>query len=144
MNRLKLLKKLIFVGSFILSLSACTVMTPPPKTIADNANYVRYKKAAEAGDVNAELQLAYLYSNGLEVEKDLKKAYEWTEKAAKQGLAKAQYALAVSLHNGEGVKRDYNQSLYWLEQAANQGYEPAKQRLLIANQLAFENLPVKK
>jgi TPR repeat protein len=42
-------------------------------------------KAAEQGDVKAQLSLSYRYDKGIDVDKDDAKSAYWAEKAAEQG-----------------------------------------------------------
>ena len=58
-----------------------------------------YTKAAEAGNMKAQLLLAYCYYTGYEI-RDYVKAAEWFRKAAAQGDADAQKYLAILKQNG--------------------------------------------
>ena len=82
-----------------------------------NINSVR--KRAEAGDPAAQRNLGFRYSRGVDVEKDEKKAFEWTKKAAEQGDAKAMFNLANAYANGDGVEKDKEKAVKWYRRAAN-------------------------
>ena len=81
-----------------------------------NINSVR--KRAEAGDPAAQRNLGFRYSHGVDVEKDEKKAFEWTKKAAEQGDGKAMFNLANDYANGDGVAKDKEKAITWYRKAA--------------------------
>ena len=59
--------------------------------IEANKDFCQYQKAAESGHIEAQNNLGYCYQNGIGVEKNEVKAFEWYEKSAKQGDSNAQY-----------------------------------------------------
>ena len=73
-----------------------------------------YRKAAEQGDVDAQLALGDMYSDGRGVEKDFKGAAKWYRKAAEQGYASAQWLLGIMYSKGEGVPENDVAALAWL------------------------------
>ncbi len=79
------------------------------------------KKAAEQGDVYAQVGLGLMYYIGQGVTKDYQQAFKWYEMAANQGSADAQSFLGTMYHSGQGVTQDYKQAFKWFEKAANQG-----------------------
>jgi TPR repeat protein len=78
-------------------------------------------KAAEQGDVKAQLSLGSSYYFGKGVFQDFAEAMKWYRKAADQGEAKAQYNLGDMYANGTGVVRDYTEAVKWYRKAADQG-----------------------
>ncbi len=89
------------------------------KIMADREGDVEsVRKRAEAGDPAAQRVLGFRYSLGIDVEKDEKKAFEWTKKAAEQGDAKAMFNLANNYANGNGVAKDKAKSIAWYSKAA--------------------------
>ena len=80
---------------------------------------------AEGGYPLAECQVGYFYLEGLGVEKDPAKAFEWTQKAAEHGDWDAQYNLAEFYEEGTGTQADPAQARYWYQQAAAQNHELA-------------------
>ena len=52
-----------------------------------------FRKAAEQGDADSQLDLGWMYLDGLGVPKDEKEAAKWFQKAADQGLEEASKAL---------------------------------------------------
>ena len=63
-------------------------------------------KAAEQGNVTAQLTLGLRYAKGEGVPQDYEEAVEWYRKAAEQGVADAQLNLGVMYGNGQGVTQD--------------------------------------
>jgi len=79
-----------------------------------------WTKAAEKGDVHAQLWLGAYYEQGRHgIERDYFKAFKWLSMAAKQGQPDAQVAFGQMYENGEGVRRDYGMSAYWYRKAAD-------------------------
>jgi len=79
------------------------------------------KPRAEAGDVQAEYDLARLYRLGQHGAKDLGEAFRWFAKAAERGHVGAQYALGTMYANGEAVTQDYFRAAEWHRLAASLG-----------------------
>ena len=89
------------------------------KIMADREGDVdSVRKRAEAGDPAAQRVLGFRYSHGIDVEKDEKKAFEWTAKAAEQGDGKAMFNLANNYANGDGVAKDKAKAIAWYRKAA--------------------------
>ena len=85
-----------------------------------------FRKAAELGDAQAQLELAELYQAGDGVPKDMDMAIKWYEKAAAQDHYEAQLALA--LHYLEDLDEP-EEALILLEKSAKQGNSTAQYRL---------------
>ena len=79
-----------------------------------------YQKAAEQGNTEALLRLAYLYYSGQGVTKDYTQAFQWWQKAATQGNADAQHNLGIMYAEGLGVAQDYTQAFQWFQKSAEQ------------------------
>ncbi|MBR5887170.1 MAG: sel1 repeat family protein [Akkermansia sp.] len=69
---------------------------------------------AQAGDAEAQEDVAYAYMNGKGVEKDIQEAEKWYRKAAEQGYLKAQISL-MELYgmNGELANENPEECVYW-------------------------------
>lgn len=80
---------------------------------------------AEKGYPLAECQIGYFYFDGLGVEKDLAKAFYWTERAARHGDRDGQYNLAWFYEEGIGVTPDPEKARHWYRQAALQAHDLA-------------------
>lgn len=91
---------------------------------------------AEAGDANAQYNLAVLYSEG---DKKLqKKAFVWAKKASKAGLPAGQGILAYFYEHGIGVRPSATKALDWLKKAAKAG--DAKAQVTMGEHLLRSNL----
>lgn len=91
-----------------------------------------FEKAADAGDVPSQLQMAEWYYYGDYIGKDLFKAMSWYGKAAAKDSEYAQYSLALIYLNGNKdplIPIDYDQAFNWFQKAANQGYTAAQYSL---------------
>lgn len=78
-------------------------------------------RRATSGDVEAQFNLGWMYSEGEGVDIDKRKAAEWYTKAAEQGNADAQFNLGVMYSKGEGVAKDKKIAVEWYTKAAEQG-----------------------
>ena len=67
----------------------------------------------------AQFTLAWMYFNGIGVEKDEEKAFEWYEKSAKLNYIPAQLALAEMYSNGIGVEKDEEKASEWYEKSGS-------------------------
>lgn len=90
-----------------------------------------YRKSAEQGHAQAQVNLGTLYSKGLGVGRDYTEAVKWYRKAAEQEHAQAQNNLGVMYSEGQGVEQDYNEAAKWCGKAAEQGHAQAQTNLCI-------------
>ncbi len=79
-----------------------------------------------------------VYDTGLEIKKDMEKAFEHYIHAAKRGHAKAQNKVGDMYYYGQGVKQDYNEALKWYRKAAAQGSVDGYNNF--CNSLKFQSL----
>lgn len=88
---------------------------------------------AEAGDADAQYAMGSLYSDGLAVPRNYRKAAQWFGRAAEQGHAKAEFSLGFLTYYGAG--RDESEgpvpsnpavAASWLKKAADKGYALAQ------------------
>jgi len=84
---------------------------------------------AEHGNVNAQINLGYLYDYGTGVPRDVQRAVFWYRTAAEQDSPVAQYNLALLIREERLRPEDGRDDRYWLEKAAAQGYEQAREQL---------------
>lgn len=84
-----------------------------------------FTTAAENGLDLAQYNLAILYFTGQGVQRDLGKAFQWTEAAAKQGHVNAQFNLGSLYMEGDGVARNVDQAVAWFGRAARAGHPDA-------------------
>lgn len=88
------------------------------KIMADREGDVEsVRKRAEAGDPAAQRALGFRYSQGVDVEKDEKKGFEWTKKAALRGDAKAMLNLASNFAKGSGTAKNETAAVAWYRKA---------------------------
>ena len=103
------------------TLSSCvetqeTVTSSPQARTADQeAASKDLRKAAEAGNPDAQNQLGIFYSEGLQ---DYVQAKRWFEKAAEQGHAGAQVNLGTLYLQGKGAPQSDQMALSWFRRAA--------------------------
>jgi hypothetical protein len=88
-----------------------------------------YRKSAEQGNADAQLNLGGMYHNGNGVLKDSAEAVKWFRKSAEQGNAVAQCNLGLMYANGDGVLKDSVQAHAWYNNASANGNEGAKWHL---------------
>ncbi|MEI6083553.1 MAG: hypothetical protein WCS70_04555 [Verrucomicrobiota bacterium] len=94
-------------------------------------NIKKLKQQAEAGDAEAQADLAYCYANGQGVTKDDAETVNWSRKAAEQGNARGQNTLGCCYLHGEGVLEDHAEAVKWLRKAAEQGLAKAQCNLAL-------------
>jgi hypothetical protein len=95
--------------------------------------------AAEAGNVRAQHNLGWMYSNGEGVQTDLGKGVQWYERAADNGDAGAQTALGVIYLSGL-VPTDDVKALLYLTLATDQSCGDQRSRLNILRDGAARNV----
>lgn len=87
----------------------------------------RYVRAANDGNLKAQLALAYMYETGQQVDQDKQAAVKWYKKAAAQGDVQAMISLALLYEAGEGMAKDLAAAANWYRQAAEAGNADAQQ-----------------
>lgn len=83
-----------------------------------------YKRAADQGFAQAQVELGSCYYAGRGVPKDEEEGVRWRRKAAEQGDCEAQIMLASSYNEGSGVPKDYEEAAKWYRKAADQDDDP--------------------
>jgi hypothetical protein len=78
------------------------------------------RKAADAGNPIAQLQMAQLYHRGNILPQDETLALEWLRKSAEQGLGEAEVTLAEGYFAGQGQAQDPAEGWRWLRIAEAQ------------------------
>ena len=98
--------------------------------LAEKGEYAKafkqFKHLAEAGNAEAQHNLAMLYRTGKGVKKDFKESAFWFRKAADQGIADAQYFLGYMYDTGEGVMKNKQYAYVWYRKAAEKGHGMAQ------------------
>lgn len=93
--------------------------------------YKLFLVAANAGDAEAQDNLAILIREGKGTAKNLTEAVGWFRKAAEQGLADAQYQLGNMYEFGMGVQQSYAEAAQWYKKSAEQGHASAQTNLAV-------------
>ena len=88
-----------------------------------------YRKVADQGDADAQIELGRIYEKGIGVAQDTAEAAKWYRRAADLGDADGQTQLGVLHRNGQGVKPDDAEALKWFAKAAAQGHAEAQFQL---------------
>ena len=88
------------------------------------------QKRAQAGEAQAQLELAQMYMYGKGTKQSEVEARKWCEKAAHQGLPVAQRIYGTMLRDAYGAEiRQIPKAREWLAKAAAQGDALAKTEL---------------
>ncbi|NGZ26693.1 MAG: sel1 repeat family protein [Magnetococcales bacterium] len=77
---------------------------------------------ADAGDAEAQYQVAVRYAEGEGVGKNPEEAAKWFQKSADNGDVDAMVMMGILFENGQGVKKDLSQAAQWYEKAAQRGH----------------------
>lgn len=89
-----------------------------------------YERAANNGDLEAQINLAEWYFNGDVIGRDILTAIKWYGRAAAQKDPYAQYSLGLIYLNGDDlIPIDYTSAVEWIERAAWQNYSAAQYTL---------------
>ena len=92
------------------------------------------RKVAEGGDIEAQMLLVFIFTNGFaaaEVEKNDIEAVKWLRRAAEQGFLDAQVALGNFHAEGRGVSKDFKQAVFFWQKAAKRGHAEAQFNLAV-------------
>lgn len=98
---------------------------------------------AELGNAEAQNQLGDASYDGIQIEQDYAKAFEWYLRAADQGHGKAQYNVAYAYANGIGTQKNLAEAVKWYGKSADQGVSLAQYvlaKMLIAGQYIEQDL----
>ena len=87
------------------------------------------KKAAEAGDPEAQSQWGLLLATGEHVPQDIEEALSWLRQAAQQGEITAMFNLGIILEKGLDFEPDPDEAALWYWQAAELGDNQARMKL---------------
>lgn len=84
--------------------------------------------SAEKGFLLSQIELGWMYQNGIVVPEDPVNALHWFERAAAQGSADAQLFLGLAYHLGRGISESLNLAVGWYRRAAEQGSGSGRSR----------------
>ena len=86
-------------------------------------------RAAEAGDLKAQYNVAAMFDEGEGVAQDHAEAAKWYRLSAEQGYSLAQYRLGIMHSKGEGVAKDSAEAFRWYREAAEQRHFGAQMQV---------------
>ncbi len=93
----------------------------------------QYLPMAEAGDAQAQFNVAYCYARGDVMDQDFEKAFEWYQKAADKGDPRAHYNLSQMYERGESVIPDSIKARELFNRALELGDVRPQNRTALAN-----------
>jgi len=112
---------------------AAAAQQPAQKPVAlTSASAAELRQRAEAGDAQAQFELARAYEDGNGVAQDDAAAVEWFRKSAEQRNALAENSLGVMYALGRGVNRDREEAVRWYKKAAKNGQAEAMYNVAIS------------
>jgi TPR repeat protein len=88
-----------------------------------------FRKAADQGDADAQVNLGGLYQVGRGVPRDDAEGVRWFRLAAEKGNAAAQHNLGLAYEHGGSVDRNFSEAARWYILAAEQGFAASQYRL---------------
>lgn len=92
----------------------------------DDKAYECFEKAAENGVATAATEIGMRYKEGVDVKKDVKKAYMWFEKGALMGCPLAQYGLgSIFFEGGYQGEVDLDRAMQWFIRSELGGFDLA-------------------
>src|SRR5206468_12753844 len=77
----------------------------------------KLRARADAGEAEAQYQLASMYWEGKTVNRDPTEALKWYQRAAEYGHREAQAKLAELYEQGAGISRNYERAAQWYMKA---------------------------
>ncbi len=95
--------------------------------LAQSPDFKETKAQAEAGDAEAQYNLALMYDVGIGAPQNYAESGKWYRQAAERGVPEAQFALGVRYFKyGSSAKENYSAALRFFRQAADQGLAAAQ------------------
>ena len=85
-----------------------------------------FRRQAEAGDPEAQVQYGFFLEEGLFGPKQAEESVRWYEKAAEAGHTTAQYFLGLAHEQGLGVVESLHLAFVWIKRAAEGGHPVAQ------------------
>lgn len=95
-----------------------------------------YRNAAELGDQEAMLRLAYMYRRGIGTNQSFDESMNWLEKSAKKGDYLAQYNYGYLMYKGILFSNNLKEAEFWLRKSAQQNYPEAQ---LLLGRIYFDD-----
>jgi TPR repeat protein len=123
------MKKLLIASLYLFTVIFCNGQTAEElnqqaKTLLSEHDFKLavpiLKKAAEAGNIEAQYNYGICFEQGVEVQKSDTIANMWFLKSAMQGYVNAEFKIAYSYATGRGCAEDAKQAFYWSLKCAEQ------------------------
>lgn len=95
-----------------------------------------YRKDAELGVYAAQVNLAFMYLDGIGVAQSYEEAAKWFQKAAEKGNAEAQDNFGLLLKDGKGVAQNRVEADKWFMLAGDKTNQGAVEKSLSPEQIA--------
>jgi len=100
-----------------------------------------FRKAAEAGHMEAMAELGLCYELGLAVEQSDEEALDWYMKAAEKGHLTARFSVGEAFEEARGVPQSDEEACLWYYKAAIEGDEDSRKALRRLEDIARIVLP---
>ena len=84
-----------------------------------------YRRAAQLGNAEAMVNLAYIYFKGDGARKNYSAAFQWYERAAELHHPEALRNLGIMCYAGQGTTQDIKKAYWWMTRAAKLRYDRA-------------------
>ncbi|WP_084473728.1 tetratricopeptide repeat protein [Deinococcus ficus] len=137
-------RNILMVGALLGS--AALAGTPEGVRFYDAKNYAaaltELQPAAQRGDAQAMLYLAWMFLDGLGVPKDAPRAFQWALKSAEAGNARAMNQVGRQYALGQGVEADPVKAYSYFRQGAEAGEMRAMHNLANGYANGAGGLPV--
>lgn len=123
------------------SAMAMTLYEKAMESLAENTSFSTNSairmltEAAKMGNLEAQVQLGYMYGTGSGVTLNGEQCIMWYTKAAEQGDVDSMYNLGVIYAQNNLVHRDVQTSKKWASKAAKEGDKEAERLLRLLNKL---------
>lgn len=117
---MRLIAGLLLCWSLVASADDCPL---------DRQGLVDLRRAADAGQSEAQFELGVYYFQGTCVEPDMQQSTHWFDQAARQGHGPAAFNLGNAYHHGRGIAQDTDKAHYWWRRAAFKGLPNAAYNL---------------
>ena len=123
------MNRLAVLGAVLASLAVTSPVCQGEPKGTPAEEFQKTKARAEAGDVDAQYQLAKFYISGKGTGKNEVEAVKWYRRVARQNDARGQSMLGVMYTNAREVRRNYCQAIGWFRKAATQNSAHAQYNL---------------
>jgi len=110
----------------LLRIAASKGDTESSERLKEIERFHETRRAAEAGQAEAQYDLAVMFNNGKGIVRDDNEAFKCLRKASEQGHLPAQAHLGYMYLSGNGVAQDYTEAINWYRIMAGNGFAEAQ------------------